>query len=51
MHMLVRGVSSGVLLKEVAAFQRCPSVEVSLYIHMYVHISIFTSNGNQLLAL
>ena len=26
-----RGQSSGVLLKEVAAFQRCPLIEVSLW--------------------
>ena len=33
MHMPVQGMSSGA---EVAAFQRCPLIEVSLYI--YTHI-------------
>ena len=32
MYTCQKGKSSGVLLNEVAAFQRCPLVEVSLYL-------------------
>ena len=32
------GQSSGVLLKEVSAFQRCPLIQASLYIPMYLHV-------------
>ena len=37
------GQSSGVLLQEVAAFQRCPLIEVSLYIYTYIYIYIYIS--------
>ena len=32
---LQMGQSSGVLFKEVSVFQRCPFIEVSLYIHSH----------------
>ena len=34
------GQSNGVLVKEVAAFQRCPLTEASLYVHGCMHVCV-----------
>ena len=42
------GQSSGVLFKEVSAFQRCPIIEVLLYIYVkknFCHTLVFVSES------
>ena len=38
---LQMGQSSGVLLEEVSAFQRCPLIQASLYIPTYIYVCMY----------
>ena len=43
MYTCQKGHSSGVLLKDVAVFRRCPLAEVSLYIYLHTRFQTLYS--------